>query len=255
MGIEYDGSRFCGWQRQHETRTVQGEIERAVSFVANESIQVVCAGRTDTGVHGSEQIVHFDTVAERRNRSWVLGCNANLPDDVTVLWTHPVNEEFHARFSALSRRYRYVILNRFTRPAILAGRVCWEHVQLDAVLMQQAATHLLGEHDFTSYRALACQAKHAVREVRELNVSREGEMIYIDIVANAFLHHMVRNIAGVLIEIGSGERGPEWSRELLELRDRSVGGVTAPPGGLYLVSVEYPESWRLPQHLHLPRYG
>ena len=255
MGVEYDGSRFCGWQRQHETRTVPGEIERAVSFVANEPVEVVCAGRTDTGVHGAEQVVHFDARAERRNRSWVLGCNANLPGDVAVLWTHPVEDDFHARFSALSRRYRYVILNRFTRPAILASRVCWEHVRLDVERMQQAATHLLGEHDFTSYRALACQAKHAVREVRELKVVREGEMIYIDIVANAFLHHMVRNIAGVLMEIGIGEREPDWTRELLDVRDRSVGGVTAPAAGLYLVSVEYPDAHGLPQHVRLPRYA
>ncbi len=255
MGIEYDGSRYCGWQRQDGNRTVQAEIERAVSFVANESIKVVCAGRTDTGVHAVEQVVHFDTKAERRKRSWILGSNANLPDDVSVLWAHEVSEDFHARFSARSRRYRYVILNRFTRPAILAGRVCWEHVPLDVQRMQAAARHLLGEHDFTSFRALACQARHAVREIHELRVTRLGCFIHIDIVANAFLHHMVRNIAGVLMEIGSGERDPEWTRELLEVRDRSLGGVTAPAAGLYLVNVEYPGNFHLPQQGSPPVFG
>ncbi len=248
VGVEYDGSRFCGWQLQEDgVRTVQGVVESALSKVANHEVRVICAGRTDTGVHATEQVIHFDSDAARDERAWVFGANANLPKDVVLLWAKPVSEQFHARFSAIRRSYRYVIFTREVRPTFLAGRVTWHHHALDIERMQQAGNLLLGEHDFSSYRAIACQAKSPVRTLHRLEVSRQGPFIFIDVEANAFLHHMVRNIAGVLMTIGAGERPVEWSREVLEARDRTMGGVTAHPSGLYLTSVGYPEEFAIPQ--------
>ncbi|MEJ2345508.1 MAG: tRNA pseudouridine(38-40) synthase TruA [Gammaproteobacteria bacterium] len=244
-----------GWQAQPGSRTVQGVVEQAVSTVANHPVGVVCAGRTDSGVHAVGQVIHFDTHAERRPRSWALGCNVNLPRDVTVLWARPVAEDFHARFGAVRRSYRYAILNRMTRPAVLRDRVCWHHQPLDVAPMALAGAHLEGEHDFSSFRALSCQARHPVRTIYSLSVKRAGDFVYIDVTANAFLHHMVRNIAGVLMAVGAGERPPRWTRQLLEARDRTVGGVTAPPGGLYLVSVTYPRSHDLPPGPALPTFS
>jgi tRNA pseudouridine38-40 synthase len=255
LGIEYDGTAFRGWQAQPGSRTVQGVVEQAVSTVADHQVGVVCAGRTDSGVHAVGQVVHFDTRAERRPRSWTLGCNVNLPRDVTVLWARPVAEDFHARFGAVRRSYRYVILNRMTRPAVLRDRVCWHHKSLDAAPMARAAAHLEGEHDFSSFRALSCQAKHPVRTIYSLSVKRAGDFVYIDVTANAFLHHMVRNIAGVLMAVGAGEQAPQWTRQLLEARDRTEGGVTAPPGGLYLASVTYPRDYDLPPGPALPTFS
>lgn len=252
VGIEYDGTAFTGWQSQPGSRTVQGSVEQALSTVADHPVRVYCAGRTDSGVHATGQVVHFDTDAVRSVRSWVLGANANLPADVTVTWAQPVDERFHARFGALERRYRYVILNRMVRPALARSRVCWEHRPLDAGLMGRAGAYLVGEHDFSSFRALACQAKHPVRTVYRLEVSRSGEYLYIDVAANGFLHHMVRNIAGALIAVGRGERDPVWLAELLHAKDRSVGGVTAPAGGLYLLHVRYPGEFPLPSAVRLP---
>ena len=254
LGVEYDGGDFCGWQMQDGVRTVQGCVERALSKVADHDVRVICAGRTDTGVHGLGQVIHFDTEAERSMRSWVLGGNANLPRDISLLWAATVDEEFHARFSARSRRYRYVILNRWVRPGLQRGRVSWVHAPLDVESMRAATQYLIGEHDFSSYRALACQAKSPVRQVYSLKVDRAGEYVYLDVHANAFLHHMVRNIAGVLITIGKGERSPEWAREVLELRDRTQGGITAPPDGLYFIQVEYPERFMLPEPMRLPQF-
>lgn len=248
MGVEYDGSGFCGWQLQDGgVRTVQGEVEKAVGKVANHPVRVYCAGRTDTGVHGTGQVIHFDTEAERSERAWVFGANANLPKDVCILWARPVSGDFHARFSAQSRAYRYVIYNRHVRPTFLAHRVSWDFRELDVTRMRAAAGFLKGEHDFSSYRAVACQAHSPVRTVTRLEVERHGEFIVIDIEANAFLHHMVRNIAGVLMSIGAGEHEPEWAHEVLEARDRTVGGVTAPPYGLYLTRVDYPAEFAIPQ--------
>jgi tRNA pseudouridine38-40 synthase len=255
LGVEYDGTDFCGWQSQDGARTVQGVVEQALSTVANHAVNVTCAGRTDSGVHAVGQVVHFDSVANRSMRSWILGCNSNLPRDVSIVWAQAVDDEFHARFRATARSYRYVILNRMTRPAMLRDRVCWHHQPLDEKRMAAAARHLVGEHDFSSFRALACQAKHPVRTVHSLEVTRQGDYIMIDVRANAFLHHMVRNIGGVLIAIGEGERDPSWARELLGIRDRAVGGVTAPAGGLYLVRVDYPERFELPQGAKAPRFG
>jgi tRNA pseudouridine38-40 synthase len=247
MGIEYDGSQFCGWQAQkQDVPTVQEALEAALSIVANETIKVVCAGRTDAGVHGVGQVVHFDTNAERSERSWIRGCNANLSKAVSVQWARVVDEDFHARFSAQQRRYRYVIANRFSRPSFAWGRVTWDYRPLDEARMQQAALHLMGEHDFSSYRAVACQAHSPVRTVAYLDVQRKEEMLFIDIEANAFLHHMVRNIAGVLMTIGAGEQDVDWSKTVLEARDRTQGGITASPHGLYFMSVDYPSEFGIP---------
>lgn len=256
-GIEYDGSGFKGWQSQTDrpaVRTVQTVVEAALSRIADHPVQAICAGRTDAGVHATAQVIHFDTTAKRSERSWVLGANVNLPPDVSVQWVRPVSDDFHARFSARARSYRYLILNRWVRPAILRGRITWHHRPLDESRMWESAQHLLGEHDFSSFRAVACQAKHPVRTIETISVAREGEVIVIDVTANAFLHHMVRNIAGVLMAVGEGEREPGWMSELLAARDRTVGGVTAPPDGLYLVGVRYEDGFDVPGEAWLPRF-
>lgn len=247
LGVEYDGSDFRGWQIQdYPVRTVQGCLEQALSKVANFPVKTICAGRTDAGVHAIDQVVHFDTEAQRAERSWILGSNANLPPDISVLWTRSVSESFHARFSALARRYRYVILNRPYRSALQHRRATWYHKPLHAERMTEAALHLLGEHDFTSFRAIGCQAKSPVRVVQVLTVERQGDFIVLEVEANAFLHHMVRNIAGVLMAIGSGERPTQWARDVLEKRNRACGGVTAPAGGLYLTGVRYADKFGIP---------
>jgi|SRR5680860_58564 len=255
LGLEYDGSGFSGWQSQPGVITVQQRLETALSRVADYPVRVFCAGRTDAGVHAVVQVVHFESVAVRTPRSWVLGANANLPPGIAVIWAQSVAPDFHARFRALSRRYRYVILNRWTRPALLRARVTWQRRPLDEMRMREAAAYLVGEHDFTSFRALACQAKSPVRRVYELRVSRAADTVYIDIHANGFLYHMVRNIAGVLMSVGAGERQPAWVKELLALKNRAQGGVTAPPDGLYLVHVAYDPRFKLPDKYVLPCYG
>ncbi len=221
-------------------------MEDALSEVANEPIETICAGRTDTGVHAIAQVVHFDTSAERSERGWVLGANSNLPDDVSARWAKPVDQEFHARFSVTSRSYQYLILNRLVRSALNRDRAWWVSQTLDANKMQQAADHLLGEHDFSAFRAARCQASTPVREIREFNVTRNEDWISIDVTANAFLQHMVRNIAGLLVKIGQGDEEPAWAREVLDSRDRAKGGMTAPAHGLTLTRVDYPERDDLP---------
>jgi tRNA pseudouridine38-40 synthase len=253
LGIEYDGSTFKGWQVQkHNVRTVQAELEAAVQKVAAHPVRVGCAGRTDTGVHAAGQVVHFDTEALRAPRNWVLGCNVNLPPDVAVTWAQVVDDDFHARFSAESRSYRYLILNRQARSSLLAGRATWVHGALDAGLMHDAGQALVGTHDYSSYRAIGCQAKSPVRTLYRLDVVRRGELIELRVHANAFLHHMIRNIAGVLMAIGQGKRAPDWASEVLELRDRTLGGVTAPPDGLYFERVWYPARFQIPPPAPLP---
>jgi len=247
LGIEYAGNDFFGWQIQPHARSVQGCVEAALSKIANHPVTVVCAGRTDTGVHAYGQVIHADVAVQRTLRSWRLGTNSILPDDVSVLWVQEVDNNFHARFSAQARHYRYVILNRPTRPALLAKRVTWEHNSLEVERMQVAANYLLGTYDFSSYRAYACQAKNPVRTISRLAISRIGERVIIDISANAFLHHMVRNIAGVLMTIGCGKKSPEWARTVLEARDRKVGGITAPATGLYFCGVDYPSPYLFPK--------
>jgi len=245
--VEYDGSGFAGWQWQDDAPSVQQAVERALSQVADEPVRVTVAGRTDAGVHASAQVIHFDTRARRSDYAWLRGCNSNLPDSVALLWAGEVSPDFHARFSATGRAYRYVIFNRSVRPTLLARRVTHEYRPLDIGRMQLAARHLVGEHDFSSFRAMQCQAKSPVRELRRLEVARHGEFVVIEAAANAFLHHMVRNLAGVLMDIGAGEREPAWAGEVLAARDRTVGGITAAPHGLYLTAVEYPASFAIPQ--------
>ena len=253
MGIEYDGSQFAGWQIQVGVRTVQEDLEKAIAKVADHPVRVICAGRTDTGVHATEQIIHFETQSQRPNRAWILGSNVNLARDVSVLWAMPdTTDDFHARFSAEYRSYRYVMIQRFSRPALLRNHCYWVHDELNLDAMHQAAQHLVGEHDFSSIRAAGCQAKHAVRTITNIRVTRQGEFIYVDVIANAFLYHMVRNIVGVLLRVGKGHASPDWVVELLRLRDRAQAGVTAPPGGLYLVKVGYPACFGLPEAARLP---
>ena len=239
-GVEYDGSGFFGWQRQRQSPTVQECLEEALSRVADHPVTVHCAGRTDTGVHAFCQVVHFDTEVVRRERSWVLGTNSRLHPGITLLWAREVDEDFHARFRAERRQYRYRILNRWIRPAIDRGRVAWIRRPLDAVRMHEAAQVLVGEHDFSSFRAVGCQAKSPVREVHRVAVTRDGHEVVIEIEANAFVYHMVRNIAGTLIAVGQGERPVNWAGEVLSARDRTVAGITAPAEGLYFMAPSYP---------------
>jgi tRNA pseudouridine38-40 synthase len=247
LGVEYDGSGFCGWQRQLEVDSVQAQIEKALSYVANEPITVLCAGRTDTGVHGTGQVVHFDTDVERPMTAWTQGVNANLPDSVAIRWAKEVDDSFHARYSATARRYRYVIYNHKLRPGILSAGVSHYHGDIDETLMHKAAQLFVGEHDFTSFRALHCQSKTPFRNVHQVNVTRQGMYVMVDIQANAFLHHMVRNIVGSLLQIGLGNQPIEWITELFALKNRKLAAPTAKPNGLYLVDVTYPEHYQLPK--------
>ncbi|MBI3560751.1 MAG: tRNA pseudouridine(38-40) synthase TruA [Gammaproteobacteria bacterium] len=246
LGIEYNGANYCGWQRQTHCVSVQATVEKALSQIADHPLQIICAGRTDAGVHALGQVIHFETAVERDTRAWVFGANANLPADISVLWAKPVADTFHARYSALRRGYRYVILNRSVRPGLLQQRVAWDYRSLDVSRMQQAGAFLVGEHDFSSYRAQTCQAKNPVRTVSRLEVQRQHDVVIIDIEANAFLHHMVRNIAGVLMTIGAGEQPPLWAKQVLERRDRTQGGITAAPQGLYFITAYYPVEFDLP---------
>jgi len=254
--VEYLGSAYCGWQRLGHAPSVQACVEAALTRVAAEPVSVVCAGRTDTGVHAAGQVIHFDTAAERPEHGWLMGSNVHLPDDIALRWVKVLPDEaFHARFSARHRRYRYVILNRQGRPALLNQRAAWYRHALDVGRMQEAAQVLLGEHDFSSFRAAGCQARHAVRDIQALHISRDGDFIYLDIVANAFLHHMVRNITGSLLVVGKGEQPVAWIAELLAVRDRTLAGPTAPAAGLYFVHVDYPLEHGLPADYRLPQFA
>ncbi len=247
LGIEYDGTAYKGWQTQGpRIRTIQGVLERALSDVADSPVSVVCAGRTDAGVHAIEQVAHFDTESNRPERAWVLGVNSKLPADVSVRWSRPVAPGFHARFSANARRYRYLIQCGRSRPALNRSRAAWHWSSLDVERMNSAARHLLGEHDFSAFRAAECQAKHPVRTITRISVRGEDDRVVMDVEANAFLHHMVRNIVGALMPVGRGERPNTWTRDLLKARDRKLAGVTAPACGLYLVGVRYSNEYGLP---------
>ncbi|MEP1216044.1 MAG: tRNA pseudouridine(38-40) synthase TruA [Marinobacter sp.] len=255
LAFEYDGRGFHGWQYQKSgVRSVQGELTRAVSKVADHDVELVCAGRTDAGVHASYQIAHFETPSIRNPRSWVMGINTSLPPDIAVHWAGSGIGDFHARFSATYRRYRYVIYNHPVRPGILNGQVSWTFRPLDTEVMHKAAQFLRGEHDFSSFRAAGCQSRSPVRFLEAISVTRKEEFVVIDVQANAFLHHMVRNIAGALMAVGAGKQHPEWIREILETRDRTAAGVTAPPHGLYLVDVGYPEIFSIPAALCGPGF-
>ncbi len=247
VGVEYDGTAFHGWQVQVGVRTVQEQLEKALSTVANHPVKVQCAGRTDTGVHALGQVIHFDSESKRSLRNWLLGTNVNLPSDVNINWIKPVPETFNARFSAVSRSYRYLIYNGFTRSSIWRDRAVWQRRPLNLDSMRTAAEALIGTHDFTSFRAIGCQAKSPVRTLSRMDLSKDGDIFAIELSANAFLHHMVRNIAGVLISIGCGERPVNWAKEVLEHKDRTLGGVTAPPQGLYLTDVCYPAEYDIPE--------
>jgi len=247
VGVEYDGRAYSGWQYQPNLQTVQDALQRALSRVADVPVACVCAGRTDAGVHALGQVVHFDSDAVRSERGWRLGANSYLPTDVSVAWLREVPEHFHARYSATARSYRYVILNRDSRSALAAGRATWERRPLDAARMHAAAQALLGEHDFSAFRAIECQAKSPMRRIEELSVTRDAEWLWLDITANAFLHHMVRNIAGLLMSVGHGESAPERVAAVLAGRDRKANAATAPPDGLYLAAVRYPAEFVLPR--------
>lgn len=246
--VEYDGSDYHGWQRQKGVPTIQQCLEDALSKIADHPVQVVCAGRTDTGVHSLGQIVHFETTSKRKDSSWLFGTNANLPSGISIQWIKEISDDFHARFSAIRRIYRYHILNCPARSALLNNKIVWERRPLSLQLMKEAASYLTGTHDFSAYRSLACQAKSPVRTVHRLVIGQQGPVIMLEIEANAFLHHMVRNIAGVLIEIGMERANPKWAKEVLESRDRTLGGVTAPAEGLYLIKVCYPGTFDLPDN-------
>jgi tRNA pseudouridine38-40 synthase len=254
LGIEYDGRHFQGWQflgAARNIRTVQGTLMQAMGSVANHAVELTCAGRTDAGVHAWGQVVHFDTGAVRSERGWILGINSALPEDLSVSWLRPMPDDFDARRSATVRRYRYVILNTTARAGVIHGKATWDHRPMDTVAMQAAATALIGEHDFSAYRSSECQSQSTVRRLSDLNIARVGDYLIIDIEANAFLHHMVRNIVGVLADIGAGKRPVEWAAQVLQSRDRRQGGVTAPAAGLYLMAVAYPAQYAVPP----PRAG
>src|SRR5574340_9090 len=247
VGVEYDGSPYCGWQSQADGQTVQDTLQLALSRIAGEQISVIAAGRTDTGVHALEQVVHFDTQAGRPLTAWVRGVNSLLPDSIAVGWAHPVPDEFHARFSARRRSYRYLLVNRATRPAIHAGKAGWFHAPLDVAAMQVAAKCLVGTHDFSAFRAAQCQARSPVKHLHQLDIRRHGEMLIFDLSADAFLHHMVRNIVGCLVYVGKGKHSPDWLAEVLGSRERSLAAPTFAPDGLYLRRIKYEAKWGLPQ--------
>ena len=245
LGVEYDGFGFSGWQTQQGQRTVQQELEAALSKVANHQINVVTAGRTDAKVHATGQIVHFDTVAQRDLIAWHFGANRFLPDDIRVHWVVLVDSDFHARFTAIRRSYRYIIYNNNVKPCLLRHHVSYQYRKLNIEEMNLAAEHFLGEQDFTSIRAAGCQAKTAIRKVYDLCVYRSGDWVWFDVTADAFLQHMVRNIAGMLMSVGYGDENSLWAKDVLMAKDRTVAGVTAQPNGLYLTNVEYPQRYTM----------
>lgn len=254
LGVEYDGSGYNGWQSQPDVPNVQDPLQTALSGIAGESIAILAAGRTDTGVHALEQVVHFDTGIKRPLTAWVRGTNALLPKDIAVLWAHVVPEDFHARFSAQSRSYQYVLINRPSRSAVHRGKVGWFHLPLDVAAMRVAARYLLGEHDFSAFRSIQCQAKTPHKNLLQLDITQQGDTIIFDLTANAFLHHMVRNILGCLLSVGKGKYPPQWMREVLEGRDRKHAAPTFAPDGLYLRHITYDPKFGLPQGTISPRF-
>ncbi|OZY85770.1 tRNA pseudouridine(38-40) synthase TruA [Cellvibrio mixtus] len=255
LGIEYKGTDYHGFQVQpNGVKTVQQALEKALSRIADEPISLVCAGRTDAGVHATNQVIHFDTLAVRPEKAWLRGTRPHLPDSVSVRWVKEVVPQFHARFSAHNRTYRYLLTDARTPSGLLHDQITWSSRPLSVELMRAAAAYLVGQHDFTSFRATQCQAKSPVRRIEYLHIVRRGDLIVLEVQANAFLHHMVRNIVGVLMAVGVGDKPPEWVADVLAARDRSAGGVTAKPFGLYLVGVEYPAAFELPKASPGPLY-
>ncbi len=247
LGIEYHGGGFCGWQTQLAACSVQDKLEDALGKIAGERVATICAGRTDAGVHALAQVVHFDTAADRPESAWVRGANALLPSTLAVTWATRVEPKFHARYSALGRSYRYVLLNHAVRPAADQGRVGWHHRPLELDKMRSAAKFLVGDHDFSAFRSAECQARSPVRQLRSLEIERRGDHFIFDLCANAFLHHMVRNIIGSLVAVGNGKHPPQWLGEVLAGRDRAHAAPTFEAAGLYLAQVEYDVQWGLPQ--------
>ena len=246
IGVSYDGSRFDGWQSQTSGNTVQDHLERALAAVEDMPVRVVAAGRTDAGVHAVAQVAHFDCDAEREESAWIRGANSHLPPEVAVQWAIPVAGEFHARFSALARSYRYVLYNHAVRHAVSSRHVGWYHRPLDLANMKAAAAFLLGEHDFSAFRSSECQAKTPVRRMETASVRKHGPYVLFDFTANAFLHHMIRNLVGCLVYVGKGKHSPSWMTELLESRDRRLAAPTMSAAGLYLAAVRYDPRWSLP---------
>lgn len=246
LGIEYNGHGFYGWQAQQELPTIQGELERALSLVANEQIFLFCAGRTDANVHATGQVVHFDTRAKRHIDAWIWGTNSHLPPSIKVRWAKAVDYSFHARFKATARRYRYIIYNNPIRPALFNARATWYYFPLDIERMREAGQYLIGEQDFSSFRSSQCNSKSPMRNVTEFTIARHHDFVVMEIQANAFLHHMVRNIVGTLVKIGSNTKDPTWMLDVLQAKSRKAAAETAAPDGLYLTKVFYPEPYIFP---------
>jgi len=246
IGIEYDGSRFHGWQSQPSGDTIQDHLERALASIAGGPVRLAAAGRTDAGVHALAQVAHFETAVVRPESAWVRGVNALLPPAVAVQWAVPVADDFHARYSAASRTYRYVLYDHPVRPALHHGRVGWFHLPLDPAAMRTALAHLAGEHDFSAFRSSECQAKSPVRTLQRWAIEQRGAHFRFEFTANGFLHHMVRNIVGCLVYVGKGKHPPAWLAEVLVSRDRRQAAPTFSPDGLYLAAVEYAPGWKLP---------
>lgn len=246
LGLEYCGTGLLGWQSQPQGRTVQDALESALARIAGAAVSVICAGRTDAGVHATQQVVHFETAVERPLSAWVRGVNSHLPAGIAVRWVQPVSDEFHARFSARGRRYRYLLLNRAQRPGLWQGRVGWFHLPLDLDLMQAAAARLVGEHDFSAFRAANCQAKTPVKKLWRADIRARGSLIVFDFEASAFLHHMVRNLVGTLVYVGKGAQPANWIDDLLLAKDRKLAAPTFSPDGLYFRGPIYETHWRLP---------
>lgn len=245
--VEYDGSQYHGWQAQNGLHTVQQTLENAIIKVADKELTITAAGRTDTGVHATNQVIHFDSEKPRSIHSWIHGVNSFLPKDICVKWGREMSDHFHARYSATARRYCYIIYNAAVRPALFRSQVTWQYRQLNHDLMQEGGQYLLGENDYTSFRSIECQSNTPMRNIHQIQINRSGDMVIIDITANAFLHHMVRNIAGVLMAVGTGKKPPNWVGEILQAKDRRLGAETAPPYGLYLMSITYPKEFGIIQ--------
>lgn len=256
-GVEYDGHGFFGFQTQVQEPTIQNSLEKAIAKVANHSIRVHCSGRTDTGVSATAQVIHFDASARRSEYQWIMGINTNLPKGISLLWIKPVSDDFHARFSAMQRSYRYVIFNRWIRPAINRHSQTWEMLPLDEKKMHQACQYLVGQHDFNAFRSSACQSKTPIKTINEISVIRTGNKVIMEVAASGFLHHMIRNIIGTLLPIGRGEKPVDNMLEVLKSKDRTQAGITAPPNGLSFNIVKYPEKFNLPETAienHLPQH-
>lgn len=247
LGIEYDGSRYHGWQTQNKKLTLQDTLEAALSQIADEPIQTICAGRTDAGVHAIEQIIHFDTSKNRAHTAWIFGANTLLPEDISIKWATEVTDDFNARRSALNRHYRYIIYNHTVPSALFRSHALWHPYLLDDARIEQALPYFLGEQDFSSLRDADCQSKSPIRRIDHLSIKRHQKFLVVDIIANAFLHHMVRNIIGVLLIVGKRKKPPEWIADMLAARTRTAAGITAAACGLYFMHVTYPERFSLPQ--------